>query len=58
MKSLLYPCYSTNLMKFLSLKGVEYELCGRHPNKEVTMWIYIRNEKLNKALKEYELAKR
>lgn len=53
----LYPCYSTQLMKFLSLKGIRYELCGRHPNKEMTMWVYIKTEELNKALNEYELSK-
>lgn len=50
----LYACYSVNLMKFLSLKGIRYELCGRHPNKEVTMWVYVRSPKLNDALNEYQ----
>ena len=50
----LYACYSTNLMKFLSLKGIKYELCGRHPNKEMTMWVYVRTDELNKALNEYQ----
>lgn len=53
----LYPCYSTKLMKFLSSKGIRYELCGRHPSKEMTMWVYIRNEELNKALEDYESSK-
>lgn len=52
--SKLYPCYSVKLMKFLNNKGIRYELAGRHPNKEITMWIYIRTEELNKALNEYQ----
>lgn len=50
----LYPCYSTQLMQFLKLKGIRYELCGRHPNKEMTMWVYVKTDELNKALNEYQ----
>lgn len=50
----LYPCYSTKLMQFLKSKGIRYELCGRHPNKEMTMWIYIKSDELNKVLNEYQ----
>lgn len=50
----LYPCYSVKLMKFLYSKGIRYELAGRHPNKEMTMWVYVRTDELNKALNEYQ----
>lgn len=53
----LYPCYSIRLMQFLTSKGIRYELAGRHPNKEMTMWVYIKTEELNKALNEYESSK-
>lgn len=41
-------------MQYLKSKNIRYELCGRHPSKEMTMWIYIRCDELNNALNEYE----
>ncbi|MGL6175101.1 MAG: hypothetical protein ACRC1P_10900 [Cellulosilyticaceae bacterium] len=54
--SILYTCYSVPLMKFLTVKkGLRYELVALNPNTEKTFWIFIRDEKLNEALKEWSL---
>ena len=41
-------------MKFLNDNGLKYELVALNKNTQCTMWVYIRNEKLNNLLsKEY-----
>ena len=51
----LYCCYSVPLMSYLSNNGVNYEVVALNKNTHNTMWIYIRNEKLNKLLKQWSL---
>ena len=52
--SKLYTCYSVPLMKFLTQeKGIKYELVASNPNTMKKFWIFIRNQKLNNALKEW-----
>ena len=52
--SILYTCYSVPLMKFLTdQKGIRYELVACNPNTMKKFWIFIRDEKLNKALDEW-----
>ena len=46
----LFPCYSWNLVKFLSNKGFQYKLIGLHPETHKTFWVFIRTEQLNKVL--------
>ena len=49
----LYCCYSLNLRNFLYEHGIKYELCALNPNTKCMFWAYVRNEKLNKCLKEW-----
>lgn len=52
--SKLYTCYSVPLMKFLTTKkGIRYELVACNPNTMKKFWIFIRDEKLNRALNEW-----
>ena len=49
----LFPCYSIPMRDFLSNKGIRYELVGLHPESHNMFWVYIKNEKLRKALEEW-----
>lgn len=49
----LYCCYSLPQRNFLTDKGIEYELVAVNRKTLSTMWIYIKNEELNKALIEW-----
>ena len=51
----LYCCYSLPLMKFLSNNDIKYELVALNKNTQCTMWIYVKNEKLNNLLNEWSL---
>ena len=53
--SKLYFCYSVPQRDFLSENGVRYEGCALNPNTLNTMWIYIKDKKLNSLLKEWSL---
>jgi hypothetical protein len=45
-------------MKFLTQeKEIRYELVACNPNSKKTFWIFIRNEKLNNALSEWNAKK-
>ena len=46
----LYCCFSVPQQKFLTSKNIHYEVVALNPNTKCTMWIYMRNEKLDKAL--------
>ena len=50
MKSKLFCCFSVPLMKFLAENSIRYEVVALHKETGNTMWIYIRNEKLNDCL--------
>lgn len=52
---LLYCCFSVPQQKFLTSKNINYEVVALNPNTKCTMWIYMRNEKLDKALNEWRL---
>ena len=56
--SKLYACYSVPLRDYLATKEIRYELVGLNPTSKLMFWAYIRDEKLNKALKEWSLNKR
>lgn len=53
----LYICYSVPQMNFLTEKGLRYELVALNKNTGCTMWIYMRDEKLDKYLNEWSLGK-
>lgn len=48
--SKLFCCYSVPLRDYLLAHGQKYEICAKNPNSDILMWIFIRNEKLNKLL--------
>nr|DAG25508.1 MAG TPA: hypothetical protein [Caudoviricetes sp.] len=52
----LYCCFSVPQQKFLTSKNIHYEVVALNPNTKCTMWIYMRNEKLDKALNEWRLS--
>ena len=49
----LYCCYSENQKEFLSQKGLRYEICVLNPNNYNMMWVYVREEKLDRLLTEW-----
>lgn len=53
--SKLYCCYSLPLRNFLTNNNLKYEIVALSPNTKSTMWVYVKNEKLNKLLKEWSL---
>lgn len=54
----LYTCYSVPQMKYLSEHGVKYELVALNKNTKNTMWIYFKDEKLDKLLNEWSKNKK
>lgn len=53
--SKLYCCYSLPQRDYLAINGIRYELVAENRNSHKPMWVYIRNEKLDKLLKEWSL---
>lgn len=53
----LYCCYSIPLRDFLLKNGIRYEIVALNPNSKSTMWIYIKDKKLDKLLREWSLRK-
>lgn len=52
----LYCCYSLPQQKFLTEKGIRYELKALNPNTKCTMWVYMKNKILDNALREWTLS--
>ena len=48
--SKLYCCYSVPLRDELTRNGIRYEICALNPTSKLMMWVYIRNEEVNKVL--------
>jgi hypothetical protein len=38
---------------FFYSKGIKYELVGLHPETKKMFWVYIKNEKLARAMQEW-----
>ena len=53
--SKLLPCYSIPMRDFLTRQGIRYELVGLHPTSKAMFWVYIKDEKLDKALTTWSL---
>lgn len=51
----LYCCYSVPQMKFLKERGVCHEIKALNAKTKCSMWIYIKDENLDKLLKEWSL---
>lgn len=56
--SKLLPCYSIPMRDYLSSQGIRYELVGLHPKSKVMFWVYIKDEKLDKALTQWSLGEK
>ena len=54
-KSKLYCCFSVPQMKYLKSNGVNYEIKALNDKTKCTMWVYIKDEKLDRLLKEWSL---
>ena len=51
----LYCCYSLNLRNYLHENGLRYKLAALNPNSKSLFWVYIKDEKLDKALTTWSL---
>lgn len=49
----LYCCYSLNLRNFLYNKGFRYKLAALNPNSNKLFWVYVKDDKLDRALSEW-----
>ena len=49
----LYCCYSLPLKDFLFEHGVRYEIVALSPNTKSTMWVYIKDNKLDELLNQW-----
>lgn len=52
-KSKLFCCFSVPLKNFLKSNNLDYELCALNKESSKTMWIYLRDEKLDNLLTEW-----
>ena len=57
-ESKLLPCYSVPMRDFLTSKGIRYEFVGLHPTSKAMFWVYIKDEKLDKALTQWSLGEK
>ena len=57
-ESKLMPCYSIPMRDYLTRHGIRYELVGLHPTSKSMFWVYIKDEKLDKALTQWSLGKK
>ena len=53
----LYCCYSLNLREFLFNNGVRYKLAALNPNSKSLLWVYVKDEKLDKLLSDWSANK-
>ena len=51
----LYCCYSIPQMRFLIENGLKYELVALNPNTKCTMWVFVKNKKLDNLLNQWTL---
>ena len=51
-RTIIYRCYSNREHDFLTSHGVEYIIKCRDIKTHAPMWLYDRNEELNKLLDE------
>ncbi|BDH63309.1 hypothetical protein MTP04_34390 [Lysinibacillus sp. PLM2] len=49
-----FYCYSTNLYKFLKQEELFYICSGLNENTLRKFWLYVRDDKLNYALRDYK----
>lgn len=56
-KSMVFPCKSINLLRFLKLKGLKSEHKYTDAKDMKDCWIFIRNASLNMALEEWKILK-
>lgn len=50
--TIVYRCYSSKEHEFLTSKGIEYIIKCRDIKTSAVMWLYDRNEELNRLLDE------
>lgn len=51
--SKVYYCYSPYLKKYLMNKGFRYVTTGRNKNSHDFFWLYLKDDELDVALREY-----
>ncbi len=54
MNEKIYCCYSLPLRNFLFKNNLRYELAALNPNSKKLFWIYIKNDKLDRLLTQWQ----
>lgn len=52
--SRIFKCYSNKLKNFLLENGIKYEEVVKDINNDKTIWLYIKDESFDKAMKLYK----
>ena len=51
----IFCCFSKPLRDYLAQNKIKYEICALNPNSKLMFWAYIKDDKLNKCLKDWSL---
>ena len=54
----LYCCYSLNLRNYLRDNGLRYKLAASNPNTNGLFWVYVKDEELDRLLREWSANKK
>lgn len=57
MSKRIFCCFSIPLKDFLSSQDIKYDVCALNEKTHKTMWLYIKDEKLDIALNLWSLSK-
>ncbi|NGS95804.1 hypothetical protein G6Z25_02565 [Clostridium perfringens] len=52
-KTNIYCCFSVPLMNYLKENDIKYEMVALNKNTKKTMWLYLKNEKLDECLSKW-----
>lgn len=50
----LYCCFSIPLRDYLIANGLRYEICALSPNTKKMFWVFMRDEKLDLLLSNWD----
>ncbi|MFY8262980.1 hypothetical protein [Clostridium perfringens] len=52
-KTNIYCCFSVPLMNYLKENDIKYEMVALNKNSKKTMWLYLKNKKLDECLSKW-----
>ena len=52
-KTNIYCCFSVPLMNYLKENDIKYEIVALNKNTKKTMWLYLKNKKLDECLSKW-----